>query len=198
MILGKHTLTETRDLIKVVEYRYQQTDKAVAEAVEKVHKAQAEHQPYDEAAATDLDYDWKKLAQRWDKERDEVSNQLRMKAIALFGVPADLMVTEEEWARVIPYVQESGWTKGSWMDIVSRLKKLGVSPDYSNDPKQTTKDWDLDALRNLDAAIQVTEGAASKAKEAAKNAATSKTGIIVGAAVIGTVAGVVALKHYLG
>lgn len=196
-ILGKHTMTETRELISVIEYRYQQTDKAVAAAIEKVRKAIAEKQPYDVAAATDLDYDWSKLAKRWEKERDEVASSLRMKAISLLTVPANLIATEEEWQRVLPYVQADGWTKGTWLNIRSRLQKLGVEIDLKDEPRQGAKDWDIDSLRNLDTAIQGIEGAATQAKTAVGNAATSKTGIMIGLGLAGAVATAIVVKHYL-
>lgn len=196
-VLGKHTMQETRELISVIEYRYQQTDKAVAIAVEKVRKAIAEKQPYDEKAATDLDYDWSKLAKRWDKERDEVASSLRMKAISLMTVPANLIATEEEWQRVLPYVQADGWTKGTWLDIRDRLRKLGVEIDLKDEPRQGAKDWDIESLRTLDTAIQGVEGAAAQAKTAAKNAVTSKTGITIGLGIAGALAAAIAIKHYL-
>lgn len=197
MILNKHTLDETRQLIKLVVYRFEQTEKAVSQALAKIQKAKEENRPIDEKAATDLDWDWAQLKKKWETAKSEVESELHKKAFTLLTVPANLIACESEYQRVLAFMQDSGWTKGTWLNIKSRLETLGCPISLNDDPELSTYDADLGLLKSLEAAKKNIENAESAASEAAHRAVTSKTGMIIGGAVLGSLVGYALLKSKL-
>lgn len=187
MIFGKHTLDETRDLLAVADYRFKETGKA-----------------YDALAVKpdDLTHDWKALTDKWSVDRKDIATKLTDKALAVYlhGVPmpASTIATEDEYKRVLDYVQFQENVKGSLQDITHRIEQLsGKQILYPNQPSQTSEDVDIDLFKKLDNTTRNLDAAADAAKKGAKDAAFSNWGLIIGATIGATLVGSHLLKRYI-
>lgn len=187
MILGKHTLNETRDLLAVVDYRFKETEKTLKDTPNK---------------PDDLVNDWNALFPKWVKGRDEVISELRRKALATVGASANVVATEPEYQKILSFFQGQELVKGSFQDIVNRLGKLRGAPlAFPNDPKQNSPDVDLAVFKELDTDIKVMEKNAAAAKQAAvegaKEVAKSDIGLIIGGTIFGGIVLHAVAKKYL-
>ena len=165
-ILGKHTLDETRDLLAVADYRFKETGKA-----------------YDELAnkPADLVSDWTALSDRWAKDRVSFRNQLLVRAAGNLLLPASAIATEDIWKAILGYVQGQELVKGSLQDVTRRIEQLsGKQIKYENQPGQNSPDVDIALFKDLDNKTKELDAAADAAKGGAKDAATSKWGLIIG------------------
>jgi len=190
MILGKHVLDETRDLLAVADYRFKETAKAFVDM---------QFSPVNENIRTGIGADWKILSEKWSVARKEIVAALILKtALYPFAVPASMIPTEEQWIAIQSFIWGQENVKGSLQDITKRIEvATGKKILYPNQPRGTSGDIDLALLAVLDEKIRVMEEAAKAAKEGAGKAATSNTGLIIGVAIVGTVVAVGAVKHYL-
>ena len=108
VILGKHTLNETRDLLAVADYRFKETGKAFDELKDK---------------PVDLTNDWLPTLAKWNLARVDIVSELRKKAALGLTTPSDLIATEPEWLRVLGFVQGQELVKGSLQDVTNRIKQ---------------------------------------------------------------------------
>jgi len=183
-ILGRHTVTETRQLLAVADYRFRETFKAF------------------EALSEKPDYLSKQvgeLARKWRDNRIEIIAKLVATVAAGFPVPPALLPAESEYNQVLAFVQYGENTIGSLQDITKKVEILSGKPiEYKNQPSQESTDFDVEIYKDLDSAIRQGEVAASKAaKKAAETAddlATSKWPLIIGATAIVSVVGWNVLK----
>jgi len=183
MILGKHTLAETRDYLEVADYRFKETGRA--------YDALATKPPA-------LTEQWQKLQAQWAVIRKEIVDSLTRKAIASWSVPSTILATEPEFQRIAAILDSSAWEGGSLRNVTKQIEDLrGTKILYENQPSQNSPDYDAGLFQKLDATTRATDAAAEKAKEAAKNAATSNTGLLVGGTIIGTLALLGLAKRYL-
>lgn len=187
MILGKHTLDETRDLLAVVDYRFREVEKAIIEALtSKVLTAD-----------NDIYKDWIILKDKWKIAREEIVSDLRKKALLSPISPPNIIATEDVWIKTISFVQYQELVKGSLQDIYNRLGKLtGHRIDFSKQPAQATQDVDLMLFKELDTDIKQMEAAASAAKKATGEALTSNTAFMVMGSIVGVGLAAVAVKSY--
>lgn len=173
LIAGRHTLAETRDLLAVADYRFREVREAMEES---------RARPLAPATRADLEADWARLSASWEQARREVARNLTLKGVAYPVIfTADMIPTEDEWVRVLSFVQGQELVKGSLQDITRRLERaLGRQILFKDQPAQTTVDIDLDLFRALDTEIKAGEEAAKRAAETAKSAALSPTGLAIG------------------
>ena len=171
-IAGKHTVTETRDLLSVADYRFRETFKAFDALQEK---------------PADLTTDVGNLARKWQKERGEIIADLVKKVALSFPTPPQLILAEDDYSKVLSFVQYGETTKGSLQDITYRIEQLqGKKILYENQPSQTEQDFDLSIYKDLDSAIKQGESAASAASKKAGEIATSNWPLIIGGTVLAT------------
>jgi len=183
MIFGKHTLAETRDLLAVTDSRFKQT----GEAYNGLH-----------TKPEDLKRDWEALSAKWAIDRKDIASELLKKALLAPMSPSSLVATEPEYQRILAYVQFGGWTKGSLEDIADRIWKLrGERVNYIDPNRDAGLDVDHELMGPLNSATIKMDAAAEAAKQGAKEAATSNTGLIVGGSILATLAGIAAIKYYL-
>jgi len=188
MILsGLHTLDETRELLAIADYRFAETEKAINNALNSKQLT----------PDNDLVKDWIVLIAKWKAARIDINSGLTTKALLSPLSPASLISTEVEWKKIIDFIQYQENVKGSLQDIYNRLTVItGKRVDFSNQPKGVAVDLDLKVYKGADTIIKQEEAAATAAKQAASDAATSNTGLIVGGTILGTLALVVAAKVY--
>lgn len=199
MILGKHTLNETRDLLAVADYRFKETGKA--------YDALLANPPPGGASATvlvpgtdlpSITADWQALSAKWAADRVDIRNTLVQKGLMAIGVPADVLATETEYKRILDDIQFQENVKGSLQDITKRIETAsGKQILYPSQPGQNSTDVDISLFGSLDNATKKMDAAADASAEAAKKAVTSSTGMIIGGTIIGTVLLLGAAKHYL-
>lgn len=183
-ILGKHTINETRDALKVADYRFRETYK-VLNALPNIPE--------------DLRVDAKALAEKWAKARMSISADLIAKAILTFPVSLspDIIPAEDDYQKVIAFTQFGENVKGSLQDITERTNKLSDKKiSYNEQPDQNSPDFDLGTFQELDKVIKAGEGGAKDAGKAAGEFASSGTGIaiIAGVSVVGTLAAIAYFK----
>lgn len=185
-VLGNHTVKETRELITVVQYRFDQ----VENAYKGISKEWRDAHPQD---ARLLDLEWANEKKHWQEVRDSVAKSLTWKNSTNVA-PADMIASEEEWKAILGFV-EYGASSGverrpdDLRSIQERIEKIrGQQVDLQGVPKMSTDDPDMNAVKTLDASIAAAKGGAMKAakdvsdvgNKAAKNNATY---LVVGGAV---------------
>lgn len=178
MILGKHTLDETRDLLAIADYRFSQTGKAYAALNPK---------------PDDITTDWTNLMARWTVASGQVRSDLLKIAASTFGAPASVVATEPQFQTILSFIQFQENVKGSLQDITYRIGKLqGFPVDYSQQP-QPGDGFDVDSwvYPKADSATKEID----KQKEAAQQAvADSKYTYIIGGSILGTLLAIVAIR----
>jgi hypothetical protein len=184
-ILGQHTVAETRDLIRAIEFR-------VNKDVQQFGRIQAQRLNPPTAAQTKLDSDMTAFIREWTDTRDKQTVLMTASVLANPSVAPFILPAEKQFVAIndvvsvrIPHL----------MDIEQRIDteaaNIGLAPtDRSGAPPQNSPDADFVALKKLDSAIKDGE-------TAAKGAAKSNTGLIIGAAVLGVIGVVVVTKVYL-
>lgn len=184
MIFGKHTLDETRDLLAIADYRFKETGKA-----------------YDALTLkpVDLEHDWTVLKDKWEKDRKNIANLLTVQAVRGFPLPSSAIDTENEWKRILDYIQFQENVKGSLQDVTARIGKLRNSPImYEKQPSpKSTQDVDSELFKELDQATRNLDAAADSAKKGAKEAAFSNLGLIIGGTILVTIVGTQVIKRSL-
>ena len=186
---GRHTLAETRDLLAVADYRFREVAAALQES---------RLRPTDSATRADLDADWARLSASWATARQQVAKNLILKGAAFpIFLPDDMIPTEDEWVRVLSFVQGQELMRGSLQDITRRVERiLGRQVLFENQPAQGSADVDLALFQTLDAEIRAGEVAAERVAASAKRAAFSPTGLALGGTLL-TIGGVVLTVAFL-
>lgn len=182
MILGKHTLDETRDELAKADYRFKEVGKAFDALIN---------------PPEDIINDWKAILAKWMIARKEIVRDLVLRA-ALFPSAgrADLIPTEDQYVRILGFTQFQENVKGSLQDVTNRIGKFrGKIIGFENQPKNTAgPDVDLELFKDLDAKTKEMDKAAEAAKKAAGEAASSNTAMVIG----GTLLAAAAAKIYFG
>lgn len=184
-ILGRHTVNEARDLLAAADYRFRETFKAFDALKDK---------------PADLTTDVGNLARTWKSERVNIILDLTkltttaQLAAGMIPVSADIIPAEDDYQKILSFVQYGENTKGSLQDVTHRIEKLsGKQILYPNQPKQDSPDLDLETYKDLDSAIKQGEDAASKGVDKLEKVAENKWPWIIG----GTVAATLVGMHYL-
>jgi len=158
-ILGQHTVAETRDLIRSVEYR-------ANKLVSKLRKIQSLRVPPLSDAQKELDADAFNFMRRWTDTRDANTLMMTASVIANPFVPTSVLTAEGNWNAID---KASRITPPRLMDIQNRIEMegagLGLAPITLEMPSQNSPDADFTALKTLDAAIAKGESAAKSASK---------------------------------
>ena len=190
---GHHTLAETRDLMNVVDYRFDEVLDRLKESRER---------PVDAATLAALEADWLRLTTAWGDARSELSRNLTLKRIAApIYLGAQYIASEDEWKRALAFVEGQEFTKGSLQDITLRLERiLGRKILFEYQPSQDAPDVDIAFYQALDKEIREGEEAAAKVADKAKEIVTSPTGLAIGGSLLalgGLALGIVLLPELL-
>lgn len=188
-ILGQHTIAETRDLIRSLQFRITKNDQQLS-------KVQQQRLAPPTATQVALDNDWVAFIRVWTDERDK--NTLAMAAgmaanpgVAPFVLPAESnfkAITNVTQARV-PHLGELQ------QRISAEAAALSLPPvDLTGTPPQDSPDADFQALRKLDAAIGALGNPLGK-PGGTDSVAKSPLGLIlIGGAVLAGVVGILYVK----
>lgn len=188
-VLGNHTIAETRDLMRTVEFR-------IERAADLVNRL-----PF----STDnvkLVKEWNEFVEvRWKNAHDQALNRILVLKFDNPLASESVIPAEGEFKLVMKARNQQGEgivVPGDLSDLIHRLEVgSGQSLDEDNHPLPTGFDPDLAAFQAVDAKIKAGEKAAEDAKKAAGNAAKSNVGLIIGLSALGIVGVVVATKIYL-
>ena len=193
-ILGSHTMAETEDLMKTVEFRIKAGDKVNST----ITQAQLEADP---AGITDLQNDWSKFKFRWATAREKVLNALLLRKLAQPLAAASLIPTEDEYKTVRSAINVGGadtFTKGDLTDCLNRIEKAtGTRIDEKDAPAPTGFDPDLAAYKKVDDVIKSGEAAAASAAAGAGNVVKSNPTPFIIAGLAAAVGLGIAAKIYL-
>lgn len=182
MILGRHTVAETKDLIAIYDYKFGQMAKAMDSTANKPQ---------------DIVDDWNSLKGKWAVERKASVQDLLTLALGNPLVSNAYIPSENIWKRVYDYIDGSNaFTKGSFLELQDRFSKLtGHGIDYSAQPTIKSDDPDDALFGKLSSATRGMDAAADAAKKKAGEVASSNTTLLVGGAVIGTLAVIAAIRY---
>lgn len=193
-ILGKHTVDETLHLMKTVEFRQQAGDKVNATITPAFQQAFPD-------VYRKLQSDWANWKNRWAIARANVTKRLMILNDSQPLVPASTLPAEDEYRTIRKAINVGGedtYTTGDLTDCLNRIETAaGTQIDEKNKPMPTGFDPDFAMYREVDAKIKAGEAAAREAADAAKKAAKSNIGLLVGLGVAGVVGTVVVTKIYL-
>lgn len=180
MILGSHTLDETRDQLAIADYRFKDTGIAFDAMNPK---------------PVDIQEDWFALKAKWAKARKEIADALTGAAVRGFPLPSNAIRTEDEYKKVLGFIQFQEQDPKSLQSITRRIESAtGKQILYPEQPRgDFNTDIDGALFKNLDATTKDLDAASEAAKKGAENAAFSPTGLMIGGSIIATI---VAL-HYI-
>jgi hypothetical protein len=184
-ILGLHTIPETNDLIKLVQYRFDQVHKGYLA----IPQSWRDTNPVEFA---NIQANWNVEIERWRKVREDVLSRLWKLNWSNPGSPASIIASENEYQEVLQFVEYGGKVGGQIVnrrpndlrDMQMQIERaLGRSIDLQSRPSFTSEDVDHQGFLKLDAAIKAGEQGAGQAgkkvleggKEVSKSLASSPT-----------------------
>lgn len=179
-ILGKHTVDETRHLIRLADFRVDGVNKELIPALK------------DPTAETVKALrDWNAFETKWEQVHHHVVETLLGQKISNPLVPENVLPSETEFKQVSDILDEL-------TGFIRRFGNLtGKAINRDGEPPPDQVDPDLKAFQAVDEKIKAGEAAAADAKKAAGKAASSNTGLLIGLGVAGVLGVVVATKIYL-
>jgi len=158
-VLGKHTIDETRQLMRTIEFR--------------IDRAQAlvNRLPFTNENVK-LVKEWNEFVEvRWKNAHDQALNRILLLKINNPLIREDLVPAEGEFNLVMKARNQQGEgviVPGDLTDLVTRLEKgSGEKLDEEGAPPPPGFDPDIEAFKKADATIKSGEAAAQAAKEAA-------------------------------
>lgn len=145
MVGGQHTVAELKDLLAAQMYSVNQTQKAINDNTPSL----ALH-PDDYVLLLN---DWNVLLARWNQ-----AAAAAQKVIDAWHPFDTLAIAENEYVGILKALQitypQLYTSPGDLIDIVQRLKKLNVTPDYSQMPQPTAgSDADFQVLQTTNAIV---------------------------------------------
>lgn len=189
-ILGKHTITETRDLMRTIQFRADKNDEVFKSI-----------RPNSSPEYIDLKTDWSNWLNQWSQARDRAATELVELSIGQPLVPADVITAENQYQRIEKGAQVDNGKKNDrtdMMQLMIRTEQMsGTTFDEKNAPAPTDFDPDLIAFKKVDQAIKSGEAAAAEIKKGATSAAKSNLGLVIGGAVGVFLLGGIVAKVYL-
>lgn len=201
MILGKHSLQESRDLLARTDYRFKQTQNAFSDLNKKIISDHAAGKEADYDALNSVALDWAALLAVWQVDRKKFADQLLTIALSNpvnIAVSPNAIEAESVWTPLSLYLTPvDDFAKGTLPDIVRRIRTFGVTVDFSKDPPIGETDVDFALFKVLDTVTDKMEEGANAAAKAAGNVASSHVGTIVALGVGALVGTVVLTKIYL-
>lgn len=193
-VLGHHTVEESRDLMKLIEFRKKKNEEVFQQITPSFRQNQA-------AVFDALNRDW----QAWKKQWSDASIQAGDLLVALnVGnplVPASAIAAEPEYKMLEKGAQVDNGKKNDETDFMRLMIRTeqasGITFDEKDQPAPSGFDPDLAAFKKVDASIKAGEAAAKAANAAAAKGAKSNIGLMVigGVALVAT--GAVIAKVYL-
>lgn len=189
-ILGKHTVSELKELLDAKDYQIRQVDE----------KAKSIFSHLDQ----DWQNDWSMFLDRWKLARGKANSMITKTLLANSFVGPTVMPAEDEYQAVLHALTHTTGTvqKGDFQDLSNRVDAISKI-DFSKTPQPNALDLDLAGFKNADSTKKAIDEAARQAAEGAKAAAGgakdflgSNTGLIVagGAGIVLTAATIIALK----
>jgi len=191
-ILGQHTIAETRDLIRTLEFRINKNLRQyeLIRSLRMLPKTRVQ---------ADLDRDVAAFANRWIIVRDR---QTLLMAASIVSNPkvSPLIIPAETNFQAID--KATRLDNPRLIEIQQRINAEAIdlslpAVDLKGIPPQGSPDADFVALKKLDAAIAAGEETAKRATTEIGKAAKSNVGLLVGLGVVGVLGVVVATKVYL-
>jgi hypothetical protein len=167
-ILGKHTISELRDLLKAYDYQFDELSRAFDTASSEWANADTGGR---DTWKRDFDA-WN--ASTWQPARNRANTSLAGTATSLQDITTDE-----------PTYQATATAFAPLVDFDRRLRTApkaaaAYAPDYKSNPQPTAVDADLGAYKSADASTKVIEAAAKAANPLAGLSTTQK--ILYGAA----------------
>ena len=192
-ILGKHTVAETRDLVRATEFRVNK-DLKQWEAVKKRRAPQLT------MGQSRLDSDIAKFVTRWTDVRDTQTLAMLASVLANPGVAPFILPAEDQFVAIS---NARSRTEPRLVTIESGIDQeastLGLPPtDLSAAPPQNSPDADFVALQKLDQAIAAAGNPLGK-PGGSDSVATSPLGLLAigGVALVGVVGVLYVRKNLL-
>lgn len=160
-VLGKHTVAETRVLVKDIDYQFKQ----VEDAFQRLNPAWKDANP-DRYAL--LFKNWQKAKLDWADARTKVSLDLEL-TMAAAGMLAseDIVPAEEAYNRALRQTAQAGRNGEDSLYMTSRyITEINKEPiDYSGRPNQLgTWDFDFAAYNKSDGLVKKVEQTISENK----------------------------------
>src|SRR6185369_6846241 len=150
-VLGKHTIQETEDLMKTVEFRIKAGDKVNNQITEPQIRANLDRY-------TDLQVDWRDFKARWATGRDRLLDKLLIMKLSTPLVSNSLLASEGEYREVKKLINVGGedtFAKGDLTDCLNRIEALsGQQINEKDAPMPAGFDPDLAAYKKVDDAIK--------------------------------------------
>ncbi len=164
-LFGKHTVAETRDLIRASDFR-------INKVIKQYEKVLASRVGPKTSLQSRLDSDMSAFVNRWIDVRDNTTLKLAF-IVMTHPVPTEILTCEPEFVDVTNAVSR---TEPRLMDVQQRVENeaaiLALPPvNFEGLPSQNSTDVDFAALRKLDAEITKAEIAAKEAAAATQKAA---------------------------
>ncbi len=184
-ILGLHTIAETRDLMRSLEFR-------INKNVQQLQRIQMQRLQPQTATQTQLDTDMGTFVKRWVDVRDTQALIMAAAMAANPGIIPQILPAEKQFQAIVNASSvDDPRLKVIEASIDAEAASLGLPPtDLSGQPAQNSPDADFLALKKLDTAI-------TAAQTVAGNAAKSNTGLLIGAGIVGVLGIVIVTKVYL-
>lgn len=183
-ILGQHTVAETRDLIRSLQFRINKID----QQWQKV-RSQRMNPPSPEQQRTDDD--WLSFLRVWTDTRDKQTIAMTAGIVASPAVHPSVLPAEQSWKAIddvtrvrIPHLKDID------QRIAAEAMALSLPPiDLSQQPGQNAPDADFAALTKLDAAIAATGNPLGKPGGTDSIAKSPLGLIVIGGAIIAVIGG---------
>lgn len=191
-ILGRHTVAETRDLIRATEFRVNQNLKQW-EAIKKRRAPQVT------LAQNRLDSDIAKFVDRWTSVRDTQTLAMLAAVLANPGVAIFILPAEDQYVAIDNATRRTDpRLKVIESGIDQEASTLGLIPtDLSGTPAQNSPDADFAALGKLDQAIAAAGNPLGK-PGGSDSVATSPLGLLaIGGVALAGVVGVLYVRKNL-
>ncbi len=185
-ILGQHTIDETRQLIRTVEFRIDRTTQTLLTHLEF------------NAENVALVNDWNAFVdERWKAAHDKAIASMLNSKILNPLVSESIMPAEKEFQIISTAINAKPGviSPGDLSDLINRLEKAsGLTLDETGHPMPPDFDPDLGAFQRADAAIKAGEGAAKAFEASLPGIGTPSIGLnlpwygyAIGAAIAGAV-----------
>ncbi len=190
-ILGQHTVAETRDLMRALQFRINRIDEQWFK-IQELRRGKTEAQER-------IDADWISFQRVWTDTRDKQAMLLGLSIGSNPNVHPAVLPAEPNYKAIIDVVQvRIPHLKDMEQRIDAEAAALQLPPtDLSGIPPQNSPDVDMRALAKLDAAIAAAGNPLGKPGGTDSVAKSPLGMILIGGAVIATLGGILYAKTVL-
>jgi hypothetical protein len=195
-ILGQHTINETRDLIRALQYRITKLDQQAFR-----NQMNRSGQPSESQLnfMMTLDKDWADFLKAWTTVRDSEVDRMVIASSLQPLVSNDVLPAEASFKAITDVVQSR---EPHLADLNQRIDKeavaLGFQPtDLSGMPAQDSPDADFAALKKLDKAAAAAGNPLGKPGGTDSVAKSPLGMMLIGGAILAAVGGVLYVKTVL-